>query len=224
MIYTIISTTYENRITKNKRDCRILRQPLSLLPIEISEYIEGTKNASVKAERLLAYTTLLCGLKIFFDIEDPIIKRTKDGKPFIENSKVYFNISHSDGAVAVCLCDEGEVGVDIQSEISEERAERLNKRFFTDLNIKKDDIQAEYYFLRLSEGEAVLEGIDLSESVDDGFTVKWAYAEALMKLQGGGFADAHAIREIAEGSLTEIKILETDKKYILAISTEGARK
>ncbi len=221
MIYTIISTLNENRIIKNKRDCRIMRQPLSLLPTEISEYIEGTKNPSVKAERRLAYTTLLCGLKAFFDIEKPIIDRSKEGKPFIRNSNIHFSLSHSDGTVAVCLCDAGEVGIDLQSEISEEKAERLEKRFFTDLKVKGDDLKVEYYFLRLSEGEAIIEGIEPLTAAADSFTARWTYAEALMKLQGGGFRDINALNEIAEKSVTEIKNLEINEKYTLAISVKG---
>ena len=44
MIYTVISTLKENRIDKDKRDCRIIRQPLSLLSEDIKKYIQLGKS------------------------------------------------------------------------------------------------------------------------------------------------------------------------------------
>ena len=148
MIYTVIAYLGENRI-EAKRDCRVIRQPLSLLQAEIKAYIENTKNESVRAERELAYTTLLCSLKAFFDIEHPVIDRAADGKPYLVGSSIHFNISHSDGVIAVCLSDEGEVGVDIQSEIDPQRAKRLEDRFFADLDVKSENLSGEYYLCHI---------------------------------------------------------------------------
>ena len=216
MIYTVIAFLGENRI-EAKRDCRVFRQPLSLLPVEVKEYIEKTKNESVRAERELAYTTLLCSLKAFFDIEQPVIDRTAEGKPFIKDSQIHINLSHSDGAVAVCLSDEGEVGVDLQSEIDPERAERLENRFFPDFKPMSENINVNYYFLCIEDGEAVFE--ELFPSLPDGcFTAKWTAAESLMKLYGKGFADSSALPLLSEKSKTEMKSITLGKVFYLATS------
>lgn len=220
MIYTVISIFEENRITAKNRDCRIIRQPLSLLSEEIKEYIESTGNEKVKAERRLAYTTLLCSLKAFFNLDKISIKRNEYGKPYLSDGDIYISLSHSEGAVAVTLSDEGEVGVDLQSEISPERAERLDKRFFTDLTVKMCDASICYYFCRLNEDEAVIESIDCPEPAPDSFTSKWAYAESLMKLVGRGFADASNINEISSQAKTEVRKIALDKNYCLAVSVE----
>ena len=94
MIYTVISTLGENRIDEIERDCRIIRQPL-ILQGEIAEYVNDVKNEDLRAERRLAYSTLLFALKTFFDIDSPKIVRNEHGKPYIEGSEVYFSISHS---------------------------------------------------------------------------------------------------------------------------------
>lgn len=220
MIYTVIATLSENRIETKNRDCRIIRQPLSLLPAEISEYIENTKNLSVKAERTLAYTTLLCALRAFYSIDGARIERNKYGKPYLADSNIHISLSHSDGSVAVCLSDEGEVGIDIQSEIDERCAERLKNRFFSGFEAKSDDLSVKYYFCSISENEAILQSIDRPKNADDRFTAKWAYAEALMKLHGRGFVDVTALPALAENARVEIVEISLDKKYVIAVSTE----
>ena len=220
MIYTVIATLSENRIETKSRDCRIIRQPLSLLPAEISKYIEKTKNLSVKAERSLAYTTLLCALRVFYSIDGAHIERNEYGKPYLADSDIHISLSHSDGSVAVCLSDEGEVGIDIQAEIDESRAERLKNRFFTDLAVKNDNLNVEYYFCKISDDEAIIESIDRPKTADGRFTAKWAYAETLMKLLGRGFSDVTALPALAKNARVEIVDITLDKKYVIAVSAE----
>lgn len=220
MIYTVISSLRKNGIKTKSRDCRIIRQPLSLLQGELSEYVESAKNETVRAERGLAYTTLLCALKTFFDIDNPAIKRNKFGKPYLADCNIRISLSHSDGTVAVALSDEGEVGIDIQAEIDERRAERLKDRFFADFEAEGDNLSVKYYFCDISEDKAVIEELDLAMAAVDGFTAKWAYAESLMKLFGRGFADAGSLPALAENSKTEIREISFDKKYVIAVSAE----
>lgn len=216
MIYTVIAYLGENRI-ETKRDCRIVRQPLNLLPIEIKNYIENTKNESLRAERELSYTTLFASLKAFFGIDDLKILRSPDGKPYLEKTNIHFNLSHSDGAVAVCISDEGDVGIDLQSEIKPERAKRLENRFFPDFKPMSENINVNYYFFRIEDGEAVFE--ELSPALPDGcFTSKWTAAESLMKLHGRGFADSSALPKLSEKSKTEMKSITLGKVFYLATS------
>ena len=213
MIYTVISTLGENRIDEIKRDCRIIRQPL-ILQGEIAEYVNDAKNEDSRAERRLAYSTLLCALKSFYNVENPRIAVNEYGKPYIADCGLYFNLSHSDGSVAVCISDEGEVGIDIQSEIDPERAERLQRRFFTDLSVKSENIGGKYYFCRLLDNEAELCEIILP-AADDSFTTKWALAESLMKMHGRGFADASTVGNLVSEAKSEIRKISN---YTIAIS------
>ena len=217
MIYTVISTLSENRIESTKRDCRIIRQPLSLLQKEISEYIDCAKNDSVRAERHLAYTTLICSLKAFFDIDNIKLERTAGGKPYLLDSNIHISLSHSDGAVAVAISDEGEVGVDIQSEIDPDRAKRLEDRFFTALSVKSEDIDIKYYFLDITSDEAKFSEITLSTATEC-FTAKWSYAESLMKLYGRGFADVGNICELSNNARSAVKSVNLNRNYFLSVS------
>lgn len=220
MIYTVISTLNENRIDKDKRDCRIIRQPLSLLYEELENYIEHGKNETHKAERRLAYTTLLCALKVFYSIDFPRIERNEYGKPYLADSNIRISLSHSNGAVAVCISDEGEVGVDLQTQIEPERAERLKERFFTSLQVKNESISTEYYYCDLSGEDAEIYSITLPDfqPCEADFSARWVSAESIMKLIGHGFADAEGVSKLAKECRTEIKAIDFCKKYYLAVS------
>ena len=220
MIYTVISTLKENKIETNKRDCRIIRQPLSLLYKEIEEYINSVNNEDAREERKLAYTTLLCALKSFYNIEKPDISFTEHGKPYFSECDVFFSISHSDGTVAVCLSDDCEVGIDLQSEIDPLMAKKLEKRFFPGLNIKNESLGVEYYYCNLLNGEAEICSISLPifQADKTDYSAKWVSAESIMKLIGHGFADSDRVSTLAERCNTEVKTIDLGVKYYLAVS------
>ena len=273
--------------TTNKRDCRILRQPLSLLPPEIEKLIDNTKNPLAQAERRLAYTTLLCGVSTFFGIEDCTVGKTLDGKPYLiigdnssyndilenycsdystdsspdisctkntnikyqknedlvtekhqhqkntdfysdaslkiitgnDNLDLYISISHSDGVIAVCISDEGDVGVDIQSEITPQKAERLNKRFFSDLQVKNDSLNVSYYYCHFSGDEALFTRLSLANADRNIFTSKWVYAESVLKLHGKGFGDLKRLGELSASASADIKSYQGIKNYSISTST-----
>ena len=220
MIYTVISTLKENKIETNKRDCRIIRQPLSLLYKEIEEYINSVNNKDAREERKLAYTTLLCALKSFYNIEKPHISFTEHGKPYFKECGVFFSISHSDSTVAVCLSDDCEVGIDLQAEIDPLIAKKLEKRFFPGLNVKNESLGVEYYYCNPLNDEVEICSISLPNFQADktNYSAKWVSAESIMKLTGRGFADADRVSDLAKDTKTEIKALDFEGKYYLAIS------
>ena len=220
MIYTIISST-KNRIEEN-RDCRALRQPLSHLPKELDEFISSTKNNSLRAERFLAYTSLLCGLKAFYGIDNASVKKDPEGKPYLvydsdSAPEIHISISHSEGTVAVSLSDEGEIGVDIQCKISAERAERLKNRFFGDVEVHSENIGVKYYYCHISENEALLEEVILEDAEGQDYTTRWAYSESVMKLYGRGFGDLTILSNLAKQCKNEVK-RSIDNLWIIANS------
>jgi 4'-phosphopantetheinyl transferase len=91
------------------------------------------------------------------------ICRTETGKPFFENSHWHFNISHSGEYVVCAICDENEIGIDIQIHKS--------------LNIK-------HYQRHFAENEwhNLINATDSSKA----FCRLWSRKEALMKADGRG--------------------------------------
>ncbi len=221
MIYTIISSTKKNRIEEN-RDCRALRQPLSLLSKELDEFISSTKNDSLRAERYLANTSLLCGLKAFFGIDNASVAKDPEGKPYLvyeteNNPEIHISISHSEGVVAVSLSNESEIGVDIQYKISNERAERLSNRFFGDVEVHSEDIGVKYYYCHILENEAMFEEIILEDADLQDYTTKWTYSESVMKLYGRGFGDLTILPDLIKQCKSETK-KSTDNSWIISNS------
>ena len=266
MIYLLISNRRCCNKTEQieKKDCRLVRQPLSLLPDKTKEYVESTKNEKLRFERRLAYTSLFCGLKEFFGVENADIERTKDGKLYLvldcgcdikqnvkkstskkqyqknedfdcspadrtteetidqaidysvdslpcspnfadEEKKIYISVSHSDGVAAVCLSDEGEVGIDIQAEQNSSRTEKLNERFFPAIKPENADIKIKCFICSIDENEAMMEEIELCNADLGEKNVKWAYCESIMKLSGGGFRDVKNVSQIADRAKTTLK-------------------
>ena len=226
MIYTVISdiNNFKSaRESAQKRDCHNQWQPLTLIPKDVISYIENSKNDEVRLERFTAYSTLFFALFELYGKKDLTLCRTDSGKPYlIENgnaSKIQISISHSDGLVAVAISDEGDIGVDIQSEIDKSRAERLEKRFFTDINIKEEIFPHKLFMLSFTEENVKLEEFKNVEAKLDGFTAKWAYCESIMKCDGGGFGSLDKIPNLQEKTKTIIyKINPNSKELILAIT------
>ena len=256
-----ISTKSQNNNENDKRDCRALRQPLSLLPPETDELIQNTKNPLSREERRLAYTTLISGINLFFGISDVKIRKNEDGKPYLlinegcgnnssgkyqknedlptdtdphqknkdfsieanENNAsdtkrlgLWISISHSDGVIAVSISDEGEVGVDIQSEISPDKAKRLDQRFLFSVDARSESLDIRYYYCSISDNEAIFTEIPLSDAKILDFTAKWTYSEAILKLFGRGFGDIGKLRELSKAAKCEIREYKGKKVYYIS--------
>lgn len=223
MIYTVISDINEfksARESAEKRDCHSW-QPLTLIPSELRSYIENSGSDEVRIERLAAYSTLFFTLNKLYGEKCFGIARTPDGKPYLtedgRSSDIRISISHSDGLVAVSISDEYEIGVDIQSEIEPARAQRLEKRFFSNINIKEDAFSQELLYLDFSGASLDLKKVEISDNDLDEFTKKWAFCESNMKCDGRGFGGIEKIAEIQKSTKTQvIKIKENSKCFALS--------
>lgn len=207
MIYTIICDT-KNRDFSHliKEDCRVKRQSIPGFSEEISEYIDRAKNDTIREERYAAYSTLLYSLKCLYGVENPKITREKDGKPRIISHDIFFNISHSDGLVAVSLSDKCDVGVDLQSEISPEREERLSARFLSGFSPLPCSLETEYLYLE--NGRFFT--LDLPVAKGDKFTERWTTFESVLKLTGYGFGAASDIEKIGQNVKTDTRVIRLD--------------
>ena len=186
-------------IQNTERDCRDMRQPLSLLTPELKEYIDKTKSEKTKCERIVAYTTLHLSLQKMFSIDNPKILKNENGKPYILDSGVYFNISHSDGVTVVAISDEGDIGTDVQSPVCEEKEKRLEKRFLVNIKTKNDSFAISY--LLCENGE--LKEINLKPSTKNDFLSRWTFAEANIKCKGKTFSDISTINEQSKSTLSQ---------------------
>ena len=80
--------------------------------------------------------------------EEIVFMRSAEGKPYIENIPVHFNISHS-GDFVICAFSELEIGIDIEEikEVDLAIAERFFCSFeVQDLFMQKQVDQFEYFF------------------------------------------------------------------------------
>ncbi len=120
----------------------------SLPPCPDNEYIkthlESIKNEEYKLHSTLAYSLFSSMLKNLYNIRvsDITLAENPHGKPIIVGSKLYFNVSHTSGAVA-CIISDKEVGIDIEN-IAEIKKPILNK-CFTEAEISGIKTPADFY-------------------------------------------------------------------------------
>ncbi|MBE6784886.1 MAG: 4'-phosphopantetheinyl transferase superfamily protein [Ruminococcaceae bacterium] len=124
-----------------------------------------TEKVNIKSAESVVSKALLRNLiKRNFGITDFLVDCDKNGKPFVVDSKIRFNISHS-GNEVMCVCGDENVGCDIQQ--IKPYNEKIIKRFFT------------------SQECRVLEE---SENKDRDFTAIWALKESALKFSGEGLS------------------------------------
>ncbi len=164
-----------------------------------NDELDAIKNPTVFAEKYFAWRLLEHAARDFLGIDAASVEFTK-----LDTSKwvcrdFHFSLSHSEGAVAVAVCKEYPVGIDIQA--AKPISERLAKKVLTD---------AEYeQYLTLSKearGELALHA--------------WCACEALYKLHGNlPFSEIKGIesRQAAHYSLTL-----SGKEYFIAAAIAHA--
>lgn len=161
------------------------------------KYIEYDENSTPREQRLLehsvAYGLVEEMLEKYFGIISPIILKTENGKPYIENSGIHFSISHTRGLVA-CVIADTPVGVDCEliKEKSAINIQKFAKRFFV-----------ENEFLLLEKG---------GFSYIDFYKV-WTAKEATIKKRGSNMSDLKIIDITKENILTS-----TENGYIISIN------
>ena len=134
----------------------------------------------------------------------------------------HFSISHGKGFCAVLLTDEGECGVDIEPEIEENRAKKIDTRFLSDrLRVRplKSDIELRQ---ELTGGENAqeskpsggvkIQGVEVESFDKMPITAKWTVLEAVLKMSGEGFAAFSKRLEIAEGARTKTLLFANENR------------
>lgn len=188
---------------------------LGSFPKEIYSIVAGTKNKALAHKRAGAYITLYNTLRHFLERDEIILSKTESGKPCLLNKardaeiNVKISLSHCDTLAAVSVSDEGEVGVDIEEKISEEREKRLSERFFESQSRVKERISPIYLLATLTEdmtsifAEIPEAKLQISDTSD--FSTRWTLSEALMKCDGRGFAAIGEVERLKEISSADTR-------------------
>ncbi len=174
-----------------------LASALSTLPAGVCDYLSHGKSLAVKRDRLAALRLLLTLLERQNHSTDVRILRDEWGRPHFEDPALPdFNLSHSDGFVAVALGD-GQVGIDLQ---------RINLAF--------DPIPLAERFFSAEEAASIKQAAEMDRP--DLFFALWTKKEALGKALGRGLADMLGKSTAKLPVYTEKRILG-DKIFFLSI-------
>jgi len=110
---------------------------------------------------------------------------SNQGKPSLANSdvkeRVSFNLSHTNGAAMLAVCQTGEIGADIEAEREDVEIEQIASRFFS-----------------LAEREELMQVPE--ECRRAAFLRCWTRKEALLKAKGGGLSLPLDVFDVSIGS------------------------
>ncbi|MBR0535141.1 MAG: 4'-phosphopantetheinyl transferase superfamily protein [Clostridia bacterium] len=152
---------------------------------------EGDKKRSVAGE-MLAKKSIAETLNIA--PEEIIIKVTSQGKPYVEDRPIHFNISHCEDYV-VCAVNEKEIGIDIEK--------------IRDVNLSI----AERFFTH-SEREYLNNG-DTADKNKRFFEI-WTAKEAYLKWLGSGITDELSKLDVPQANVKRFYF----EDYVVAVYTE----
>ncbi len=166
-----------------------------MIALYIKDYaVDGTEEKDIG--HTVAYAMLDTLYRAKFNTPTPIIEKNEYGKPYFVDGSCHFSISHGKGLCAVLLTDEGECGVDIEPEIEENRAKKIDTRFLSDrLPVRplKRDIELRHELT----GGVKIQGVEVESFDKMPITAKWTVLEAVLKMSGEGFAAFSKRLEIA---------------------------
>ena len=174
-------------------------EKMTELTFSLEDYISASGKAN-REERVLASILILESLpKLpFFDPKVSLLslKKSESGKPYFDRASIKMSIAHNENFVLVAYDRAEEIGVDIESEISPEKVEKLAERFagVSSLEIAKNEEEIKAFEMKEN---SIFEPIKLF-TADENFTTKWTAAEAIMKCDGRGLSALTELKKIKE--------------------------
>jgi 4'-phosphopantetheinyl transferase len=121
------------------------------------------------------------------------LRFTKYNKPFFEKAGFQFNISHSGEIVICAFCEQGEIGIDIET---------------------VSDIKIEDFKPQMTENE--WSRIALSDNKSDTFFDYWTQKEAVIKAHGFGLSIPLRSFEI----VSNVTVIQQEPFYLKEISVD----
>lgn len=120
-----------------------------------TKFLSLQKNAPLKAVQTAIADLMLTYIRTIYNI-DGELKQTPQGKPYFENSQIYFSISHSDKVVAIS-CDSENNGLDMQllTPIDNSVAEKcLNQAELLEYKNADENVKIKLFAKHFSEKES----------------------------------------------------------------------
>ena len=134
---------------------------------------EEDKRLCIAADMLLRQSLFeYAGIKK----QELMLSFSENGKPYIEDGRVHFSVSHSGDIAVVCINEKNPVGIDIEK-ITQINS-RVAKRIFSDAEISFVFSSAE-----------IPSGLITDRQVLERFFRVWTYKEAFVKMTGEGITD-----------------------------------
>lgn len=192
-----------------------------MIALYIKDYaVDGTEEKDIG--HTVAYAMLDTLYRAKFNTPTPVIEKNEYGKPYFTDGSCHFSISHGKGLCAVLLTDEGECGVDIEPEIEETRAKKIDTRFLCDrLPVRplKRDLELRQELTgganaqeSKPSGEVEIQELEVGGAEGLTTTAKWTVLEAVLKMSGEGFAAFSKRLEIAEGARTKTLLFANENR------------
>ena len=164
MVYVSIKNISDAADKEKVKRCKVVQYGDNK---DFIDAILSRKNTSSQQNSIEAYSLLDEMLASLTDIKKAVLRRSENGKPYIENEKVSFNLTHTDGAVACIInTDGGDVGIDV--ELIGRDGQKIIDRFF-------DETAKQKYAL--------------SENKPLEFARIWTEKESFVKYTGTGLSD-----------------------------------
>lgn len=199
--------------TKSKYEARC-----SDLLASLNSYAESGGKMKKDEKKLVASLILESAFDLLSKGTGPLptaLKKDGYGKPFLVGVDTKISISHNEDFVAIAYTKMREIGIDIENEIAEEKAERLSARFpqIASLNIQSSSGKVDgIYAFEMTESGA-LTPLNLTPA-DNSFTAKWTAVEATMKCDGRGFSALPELVEILKTKTALSYVLYSEHKKI----------
>lgn len=191
----------------------------------LEAYVSSSGKKNLEERMLVAALIMesLGHMKCFdHECREPLaLIKDGNGKPCFTGTNLRLSIAHNEDFVAVAYAKCGEIGIDIESKIDEEKAQKLSKRFpqIASLEIEqnKDESREKVIAFEMSD-KGIFTPLKLT-SADNSFTAKWTATEAIMKWDGRGFSALMEIPKLSKEISTSIQILEIkDKRIYISVA------
>lgn len=139
----------------------------TLLSDEEKNRAQSFSNKRASDQFVLSHSLLrqILAKKINTTPKSLVFKKNVNGKPFLADRKVEFNISHSRDRLLIAISPTKAVGIDIEFKRKNINMEAIAKRYFS---------KSEYSFLKSSQ------------NLQDSFFDLWSRKEAYVKALGSG--------------------------------------
>ena len=185
-----------------------------MIYLEYAACEKGNESQCVAAKTLLNEL-----LNSAFNIADAgkLMRIAKGGKPYIENAAFDFSVAHTEGAVAVAACGDGEFLPGFI--VSEKAADKIG----VDIEYKYREVKKES-ILRISKklfGKSETEYLDIgNDGYETRFLEIWTKKEAIVKANGRGLA---GISDVDTASFAGV-FLETycvtveNREYVISVA------